>query len=105
MKRREDISESLRLWRAAERDLAESTDGIADRLRADIEHYRSEYQRLSTESMAEKIDLLREAEHRRSGATPSTPSFHQAARDTQEIAADIWESARQSDRDTPQRGE
>ena len=103
MNRREAITEALYDWRIAERDLADATDGIGDRLRADIEHYRSKYQRLSSDSMVNKIHQLKEAEHRRSNATPSTPSFHQAAKDTQVIAADIWESARQSDRDTPQR--
>ena len=102
MNRREAIAEALRLWRIAERDLAGATDGVGDKLRADIEHYRSEYQRLSSDSMVEKMNQLKEAEHRRSSSTPSTPSFHQAARDTQEIAADIWETARQSDRDIPQ---
>ena len=102
---REAISETLRHWRAAERDLAEATDGTADKLRADIDHYRSEYQWLSSASMVEKINLLKGAEKRRSSATPSTPRFHQAAKDAQEIAADIWEIARQSDRDTPQPGE
>ena len=103
MLRRELIHESLRAWRNAERELAESTDGIADRLRADIEHYRSEYQRLTTESMVEHIAQLKDAERRRSTSTPSTPTFHQAVRDTQAIAADIWEEARRGDLDTPQR--
>ncbi|HEY8847009.1 MAG TPA: hypothetical protein VIM24_10150, partial [Candidatus Limnocylindrales bacterium] len=48
------------------------------------------------------MDKLREAESRRSHATPSTLPFHEAARDTQEIAAEIWEAARSSDEDTPQ---
>ena len=103
MDRREAITEALSDWRVAERDLTDATDGDADQLRADIDHHRSKYKRLSSDSMVEKIDLLKDAERRRSSATPSTPPFHEAAKDTQEIAADIWESARQSDQDTPQR--
>jgi len=52
--------------------------------------------------MVERIGSLREAEHRRANATPSTLPFHEAARDTQEIASDIWEAARSSDEDTPE---
>lgn len=52
--------------------------------------------------MVERIGSLREAESRRANATPSTLPFHEAARDTQEIASDIWEAARRSDEDTPE---
>ncbi len=52
--------------------------------------------------MVQWIAKLQEAEGRRANATPSTPTFHQAARDTEEIAAEIWEAARESDEDTPQ---
>jgi hypothetical protein len=45
---------------------------------------------------------IQEAESRRSRAIPSTLPFHEAARDTEEIAAEIWEAARESDEDTPQ---
>jgi hypothetical protein len=65
--------------------------------------HRTEYQRLSTLSMIDSMQQLREAEGRRSAATPSTPAFHQAAQDAEQIAGDIWEQARQSDRDTPKR--
>jgi hypothetical protein len=51
--------------------------------------------------MVEWIAKLHEAEGRRSQATPSTVPFHVAARDTQKIAAEIWEAARESDEDTP----
>ena len=37
----------------------------------------------------------------RSGATPSNPPFHEAAKDELEIAAEIWDVARVSDRETP----
>lgn len=56
-----------------------------------------------TEAIEAALAAWREAaEGRRSQATPSTPPFHEAARDTQEIAAEIWEAARSSDEDTPQ---
>lgn len=52
--------------------------------------------------MVEWIAKLHEAEGRRAQATPSTLPFHVAARDTQDIAAEIWEAARSSDEDTPE---
>jgi hypothetical protein len=52
--------------------------------------------------MAGWLAKLKDAEKRRSIATPSTAPFHEAARDTEEIAAAIWEAARSSDEDTPQ---
>jgi hypothetical protein len=104
MSRREAITDSLAAWRNAERELAESVDGERVRIQSDIERFRDEYQRLSSESMVENMDRLKEADHRRSIATPSTPPFHEAVRDTAEIAADIWEEARRGDLDTPQRG-
>ncbi len=51
--------------------------------------------------MHEWMARLDDAERRRANATPSTVPFHEAARDTQEIAAQIWEAARSSDEDTP----
>lgn len=68
----------------------------------EVGQYRDEFQRLSAEHMIEWIAKLREAESRRAHATPSTLPFHEAARDTQEIAAEIWEAARSSDEDTPE---
>jgi hypothetical protein len=100
---REAIQTALTAWRDAERRLAEVVDGERPAIQAEVVLHRDEYQRLSSNSMLVNIERLRDAEHRRSSATPSTPPFHQAARDTQEIAADIWEAGRQSDRDTPQR--
>ena len=63
---------------------------------------RDEYQRLSAANMNEWMARLDEAEGRRANATPSTLPFHEAARETQEIAAEIWEAARSSDEDTPE---
>ena len=103
MTHREAIQTALAAWRAADRALADAIDGEAADLEREAEKQRDAYHRLSSDFMSERLDSLKDAEHRRSSATPSTPPFHQAARETQEIAADIWESGRQSDRDTPQR--
>lgn len=99
---REAIESALAAWRDAERALAQAIDGEADALAGAVKVHRDEFQRLSAEHMVEWMDKLHEAEDRRAHATPSTVPFHQAARDTQEIAAEIWESARSSDEDTPE---
>ena len=103
--RREAIQDALYAWRQAERELSEETDGRRGELEAAIVRHRTEYQRLYTEGMLEYLNLLHDAEDRRASATPSTPAFHEATRDTQEIAADIWHEARRGDLDTPQRGD
>ena len=101
MARREEIEAALAAWRAAERRLAAAKDGQVDQLRDDVARHRDDFQRLSADHMVESIAKLHEAEGRRANATPSTLPFHVAARDTQEIASDIWEAARSSDEDTP----
>ena len=98
--RRELLHEALRDWRTAERELVESGDGD-DRLEANVARLRGVYQHLYTEGMVENMERLHEADTRRSRAVPSTFEFHEAARDTEDIAADIWEQARRGDRDTP----
>ena len=103
--RREAIQDALYKWRKAERELAEETDGRRPQLEADVVRHRTEYQRLYTETMLENIDRLHKAEERRSRAIPSTPAFHDATRETQDVAADIWHEARRGDLDTPQRGD
>ena len=100
--RREALQEALRVWRAAERDLVESGDGVERE--ANVVRLRDEYQRLYTEGMVENLDRLHEAEDRRSRSVPSTPEFHAATQDTEIVAADIWEQARRGDRDTPNGG-
>jgi hypothetical protein len=102
MARREAIEAALGAWRDAERQQARAVDGDRERLTAEVERYRAEFQRLSAEHMVEWIAKLQEAEGRRAHATPSTPPFHEAARDAEAIAAEIWATARQSDEDTPQ---
>ena len=98
--RREALQEALRVWRAAQRELETSGDGRED-LEANVHRLRDEYQRLYTANMVENLERLHEADARRSAATPSTPDFHAATRDTEIVAADIWEQARRGDRDTP----
>jgi len=102
MARRDVIEIALASWRDAERRLAKAVDGEASALRREVAVHRDKFQQLSAEHMVEWIDKLKEAEDRRSHAKPSTVPFHQAARETQEIAAEIWEAARSSDEDTPQ---
>lgn len=100
--RRQDIEAALAAWRAAERRLTHA-DGDRDAIQADVERHRNEFQRLSAEHMLDRMDALKEAEGRRSTSTPSTGPFHRAAQDEKAIADEIWESARQSDSDTPQK--
>ena len=102
MSRREAIHAALESWRDAERRLADAVDADRAAIQQQVDRYRSAFQQLSTEHMVERLGSLHEAETRRASATPSTPQFHEAARDTQEIASDIWEAARSSDEDTPE---
>jgi hypothetical protein len=102
LSRREAIEAALAAWRDAERRLANAADGDRAAIEQEVGRHRSDFQQLSADHMVERIGSLREAEHRRANATPSTLPFHEAARDTQEIASDIWEAARSSDEDTPE---
>ena len=97
--RREALQEALSVWRSADRELAASGASRQD-LQLKVDSLRDNYQRLYTEGMVDNLDRLQNADLRRSRSTPSTPAFHEATRDTQEIAADIWEQARRGDRDT-----
>ena len=97
----EKIEEALADWRAAIRNLQSATDGDRDALQAAVDRSRDEFARLSAAHMENRLDALHEAENRRRMATPSTPPFHEAARDEKAIAAEIWDSARMSDEDTP----
>ena len=100
------VSGQLRVERGREqRALADDDDLITEGrgdgredLEANVARLRDEYQRLYTEGMVENIARLHEADARRSSSTPSTPGFHEATRDTEDIAADIWEQARRGDR-------
>jgi hypothetical protein len=102
MARREAIETALAEWRDAERRLAGALDGEAEAASREVKLHRDEFQELSAAHMVEWMGKLAEAEDRRSHATPSSVPFHVAARDTQEIASQIWEAARSSDEDTPQ---
>lgn len=101
MERRRSVEAALAAWRDAERRLSRASDGDTEALKREVAVHRDEYQRLSVANMDEWMARLDEAEGRRANATPSTVPFHEAARDTQEIAAEIWEAARSSDEDTP----
>lgn len=105
MTRREAIEASLAAWREAERQLADAVDDEREAIAREVERHRAEFQQLSADHMVDQIGKLQEAESRRSHATPSTVQFHEAARETQEIASEIWEAARESDQDTPQTAE
>jgi hypothetical protein len=100
--RRESIESALTSWRAAERQLTNATPETFDDLTREVVRCRDVFQQLSADHMIEWMAKLTDAESRRSHATPSTLPFHVAARDTQEIAAEIWEAARSSDEDTPE---
>ena len=99
---RESVESVLAEWRLAERLLTAAVDGDREALTRRVEQHRDDFQRLSAAHMMESIDNLQEAESRRAHATPSTPPFHEAARDAEAIAAEIWDTARSSDEDTPQ---
>ena len=105
MTRRQAIEASLAAWREAERRLTNAVDGDREPIAREVERHRTEFQQLSAVHMVDQIGKLQEAESRRSHATPSTVPFHEAARETQEIASEIWEAARESDEDTPQTAE
>ncbi len=102
MTHRESVEVALAEWRMAERLRARAVDGDREALTLEVERHRDDFQRLSNAHMVESIDKLQEAESRRAHATPSTPPFHEAARDAEAIAAEIWDTARSSDEDTPQ---
>jgi hypothetical protein len=102
MGRRHSVEAALAAWREAERRLSKAVDGDIEGLTREVKVLRDEYQRLSTSNMDAWMARLDDAEARRAHATPSTRPFHEAARDTQEIAAEIWEAARSSDEDTPE---
>ena len=96
-----EIEEALAAWRDAQRRLDNALDGDREALESEVERERTRFHRLSAEHMMEQIDALHDAETRRRAATPSTASFHEAARDEKAIAAEIWDQARLSDEETP----
>lgn len=100
MGRRQAIETALAAWRDTERRQSGAVDGEREALTREVDLHRAEFQRLSAAHMTEWIGKLQEAESRRAHATPSTVPFHEAARDTQQIASEIWEAARSSDEDT-----
>ena len=101
LNRRQAIEAALAAWREAERKLGAGADGDTDAIKAEIERRKDEFHHLSAQHMIERLDALADAERRRASATPSTKPFHDAAKDEQSIAAEIWEHARASDEDVP----
>ena len=61
MARREDIEAELAAWREAERRLSQAVHGDRERLTAELERHRAEYQRLTAEEVLEPIDSLTRA--------------------------------------------
>jgi hypothetical protein len=102
MANRVAIESALEEWRAAERRQALAVGAAREVLDHEVERRRAAFQQISSDHIVEQIGMLQEAESRRRNATPSTPPFHQAARDTEEIASEIWASAHSNDVDTPQ---
>ena len=98
---RTEIEDALAAWRDAARRLDNAVDGDREALSAEVERHRDHFHRLSARHMMDRIDALHDAEARRMAAVPSTDPFHEAARDEKAIAAEIWESARMSDEETP----
>ena len=96
-----EIEEALAAWRDAQRRLDNAMDGVREALKTEVDRQRGLFDRLSAEHMMERIDALHDAEARRKAAVPSSDSFHEAALDEMAIAAEIWDSARLSDEDTP----
>ena len=101
LSRREEVFESLRLWRIAERELTEETDGRRAELEEMVVRRRDEYHGFFTDLMVEQLAELHEVDQQRFRSTPSTPEYHDAMRRTEAIAADIWELARRGDREAP----
>jgi hypothetical protein len=95
------VESALADWRDAQRRLDSATSAEREAIKAEVEEHRQRFQELSAAFMVERIDALREAEARRKSETPSTPAFHEAARDEMEIATDIWGMAHVSDASTP----
>ena len=102
MANRATIEAALEAWRDAERRQALAVVGQREALDREVDDRRAEFQQISSDHMVEQIAMLQEAEGRRRRAVPSTPPFHEAARDTEVIATEIWASAHSNDVDTPQ---
>lgn len=96
-----EVEAALAAWRDADRRLSEADGRSTEELRLEVERLRQEFQRLSADHMSDQIDALREAERQRARSVPSTGAFHEAAEREKEIAAGIWDVARQSDEETP----
>lgn len=101
---REALDEAQRSWRQAEDALTRAGAGRRIELGRRAVALRDAYSRLYTEAMIDLLRQLRAADGRRARSTPSTPAFHAATRETEEVAADIWQQAHEGDRDSPPSG-
>ncbi|MEP7158372.1 MAG: hypothetical protein ABI797_03020 [Chloroflexota bacterium] len=98
-----DLAVALQEWNVAQRRRDEATGGGVSALDAEVVRTRGRFQDLSAQHTIMLLDKIHKAETRRQIAVPSTPPFHAAAKDEMAIALEIWESARMSDQDSPQR--
>jgi hypothetical protein len=96
-----EFEEALAAWRDAVRRLEHATDGETEVLAAEVADHRQRFQELSAQYMMDRIDALKHAEAKRRSELPSTPAFHEAAREEMDIAAEIWDTARISDAEIP----
>lgn len=94
------IEVALDAWRKALRRL-DGARGDTKDLQRDVDDARREFQRVSAEDIAERIDALKQVEGRRQAFTPSTDRYHEAAAEETEIAREIFDSARTLDQDIP----
>jgi hypothetical protein len=104
MAKREDIENALQAWRDAERRLDDADGMSRDQLESEVARTRGAYQQLAADHMAEQLDKLKAAERERAESQPSTPPYHEAAKEEADIASEIWSDAVDMDRRTPRRG-
>ena len=97
MANRQEIEDALAAWRDAERRRDEAVDSTRDELEAEVVQTRGAYQKVAADHMAEQLDRLKATEDERARAQPSTPPYHEAAKEEAEIAAEIWSDARDID--------
>ena len=98
---RQEIEAALSAWREAQRRLDEADGHHTEDMEREVEATRGAYQQIAADHMADRLDDLKEAESRRATSTPSSEPYHEAVREEQSIAADIWREAREMDTSSP----
>jgi hypothetical protein len=96
-----ELFENLHAWRLAELALAETTDDARRPLEAKADRLRANHQMLYTSTMNAKLTAFGRADQKRRFATPSTPHYDAALRESAGIAAEISEQATRVDREAP----